>query len=195
MITGTRNACCPVTEIHPVAVLGLASAVVGTISFCLVSCQRYITVIVLRSPCACLRIARVAGCAFALYSSAATGELRTGFCISTRISNRVPVADNIAAVCIVAVFGIDVASAVNSVCHTESINIVIQRMIVTPSHKPRASGERFIELVAGECHARITVILCLDISSIIRIAQNDTVFMQAERTVRNGAVVCIVAAG
>ena len=83
----------------------------------------------------------------------------------------------------------------NSISHIELIDIVIERVEISPAHKSRTSCICIIEFIRDKSHTREVVVAALDLCCIIRITEDKTVFVSAERAVGNCTVVGIIAAG
>lgn len=152
-----------IPQIHHVIPIVLTAAVVLTIGLCLVSGAGNGIVVGSRPPCAVLCIA-LNGRPLAVH------RFGTGFRIGSGIGHGVPVADDISAILIVAVFRKDFRRCVYRVCHAERLDIVVQRMEITVAHQSRSTGQRLFKAVADEGHPGIIVVSLIGVLIVRRIA-------------------------
>ena len=194
VIAGTRYACLGKAQEHPAGICRLCAGIGRAVGLGGIGRDRRVAVVTGRTPGGFRGVARVAGGTLTADGSLAIRELRAGLVVSAGVGDLVPVADDIAAVCVVAVVGVDIAAGMYRVRHGERIHIVIEGVEIAPAHQSRASRERLVELVRAERHAREAVVLGLDIGGVIRIAEDQTVLVQTKGAVRDRAVVRTVAA-
>ena len=88
----------------------------------------------------------------------------------------------------VIVFRIDVGVGINRVAQIEIIYEVVIGVVITISHQPGSSRQCAVEIVVGNGHSRVTVILG---GILVVISQDKTIFVSPEVTSRHRDIVCI----